>query len=147
MRGARGETLRLNIETRAWGKSEIMISESPLPSRKEFHRRSPDNVLLVENDADGGVVIRAAVDNYSEERKALFIRELVSEGFIPDRFRFVESKGEDKLSGVRWMIDNSWLIVAPETILVSWRGVWGMYLDACMGAASTVDWRSYRHWC
>ena len=123
-----------------------MISESPLPTKAEFHSSSPENYLLVENDADGGVVIRAAVNNYSEERKALFIRKLASEGFIPDRFQSAENTGESKLPGVRWVVDSSWLTVAAETIVVSWRGVCGMYLDRCMGAALFVGWRNYRLW-
>jgi hypothetical protein len=122
-----------------------MIPESLPPSRTEFHSRTPENLLLVENGADGGVVIRAAVDNFSAHRKALFIRELASEGFISGRFQSAEDMKD--LPGIRWVVDNSWLVVAAQTVVVSWRGVCDMYLDTCMGAALTAGWRSYRHWC
>jgi hypothetical protein len=145
MRGARGETLLYDYRSVDEGESEIMISQSLLPTKAEFHSSSPENYLLVENDLDGSVVIRAAVDNYPEERKALFIRKLALEGFIPDRFQSVDNA--NKSPGVRWIVDNSWLTVAAEAVVVSWRGVWGMYLDRCMGAALAVSWRNYRHWC
>ena len=84
------------------------------PRKTEFYNRSPENFLLVENHEDGSVVIRAALDNYSERRKSLFIHELASEGFIPDEYQFMTNVEEDGSLGARWVIDSSWLVVPPE---------------------------------
>ena len=53
--------------------------------------------------------IRAALDNYSERRKALFIHELAAEGFIPDEYQFMTNTDSDSFFRIQWVIDTSWL--------------------------------------
>ena len=119
-----------------------MDPELSLPAKSEFYHRSPENLLLaVENQPDGGVIIRATTDNYSERRKELFIRELASEGFIPERFEFLTNTGDDSFVGVRWIIDNSWVIVPEEGAAVSYRRAWEMHwgMRCCDAADGSVD--------
>ncbi len=91
------------------------MNVSQIPKRAEFYFRRPDNLILVEN-GERGVVIRATHDNFSPLRKSLFIRELASEGFIPDHFQwFSENDGADSAGlGVHWIIDSSWVRVHPS---------------------------------
>jgi hypothetical protein len=80
------------------------------PPQTEFYNRFPENFLLVENQEDRGVIIRAAIDNDSERRKALFIHELAAEGFVTDKYQFMTNCDEESVLGVRWVIDGSWLV-------------------------------------
>jgi hypothetical protein len=114
------------------------------PKKVEFYHRLPENFLLVENEDDGRVVIRAVFDNYSERRKALFIRELASEGFIPDEFQFLTNTGGDGFFGVRWIIDNSWLAVPAEVISMSYRRACELYLAVCFVSLVFFDWIVFR---
>jgi len=76
--------------------------------RHEFYFPDLDNLILVEN-CPNGVVIHATRDNFSEPRKAFFIRELAAEGFIPDSCIWFSSSSADAYLGVRWVIDRSWV--------------------------------------
>jgi hypothetical protein len=88
------------------------MNASVVPARAEFFFRKPDNMILVEN-AGGEVTIRAAQDNFSARRKALFIRELAIEGFIPDHFQWFTDSDLTGLFGIKWIIDSSWCRVSP----------------------------------
>src|SRR5262245_59392702 len=69
------------------------------PKRTEFRVRNPENVIVVENHQDF-VAIRAAEDNFSTRRKLFFIRYLAAEGYIPARFErmpFAEVEGSPDL--------------------------------------------------
>jgi len=56
------------------------------------------------------VTIRATADLFTPERKLCFIRELASEGFIPDDYHWFPLAGVESYSrGVRWIVDSSWL--------------------------------------
>src|SRR5229473_5715027 len=74
----------------------------------EFNSQQPENYILVENRQDG-VVIRAARKNFSDERKSMFIREIAAEGFIPDHFQWFSDPDANGFTGVKWIIDSSWL--------------------------------------
>ncbi|HSI14968.1 MAG TPA: hypothetical protein VK961_23145 [Chthoniobacter sp.] len=91
------------------------------PRETEFYSRFPENFILVENYDDGRVVVRAALDNYSECRKCFFIHELASEGFIPDQYQFMSNVEQDGFLGVRWVVDSSWLVVPPKVLATSHR--------------------------
>jgi hypothetical protein len=117
-----------------------MATKLNQPRRTEFYHRSPENYLLVENQDDGRVVILAALDNYSERRKALFIRELAAEGFIPDEYQFLTNTGGDGFFGVRWTIDGSWLVVPPEVIAISHRRGLELFLGVFLVAVAIFDW-------
>ena len=110
------------------------------PSQTAFHRRFPENYLLVENHDDDRVVIRAALDNYTERRKAFFIHELAAEGFIPDEYQFMTNTDDDNFFGVRWVIDGSWLVVPPEVIATSHRRGWELFLSTFLVAVAVFDW-------
>jgi hypothetical protein len=86
------------------------MNASLVPARAEFYFRKPDNMILVEN-GDDGVVIRASHDNFSERRKSLFIHELASEGFIPEHLHWSTESDFASPFGVKWVIDSSWVRV------------------------------------
>ena len=76
----------------------------------EFYHDQPYNLLLVEQN-DDGVVIRAAWDNFSERRKTFFIKQIAAEGFIPDRYQWFSNFDDHGYTGIRWLIDRTWLKV------------------------------------
>jgi hypothetical protein len=110
------------------------------PRKTEFYHRFPENFLLVENREDGGVVIRAVFNNYSERRKTMFIHELAAEGFIPDEFQFMTNVEEDGFLGVRWVIDSSWLVVPPEVTATSQRRTLALALAVFIVVAVMIAW-------
>jgi hypothetical protein len=81
----------------------------------EFYHNEPYNLLLVEQN-ENGVLIRAAWDNFSDRRKAFFIKEIAAEGFIPDRYQWFSNFDENNYTGIRWVIDRSWVTVQPEAV-------------------------------
>ena len=85
-------------------------------SQKEFQFYFPemDNALLVECAEDGSVVIRATRDNVSARRKAFFIRQLATEGFIPDQYQWWGGDSMDGSRGVSWVVDYSWLRIPAK---------------------------------
>ena len=87
-----------------------MKTELSLPKRAEFHCMQPENYILVQNHKDG-VMIRATSDNFSEQRKAAFIRELAAEGFIPDHYQWFLDADASNYLAIKWIIDPSWLRV------------------------------------
>ncbi len=117
------------------------------PPQTEFNHRSPKNYLLVENRDDVRVVIRAPLDNYSEQRKALFIHELAAEGFIPAEYQFVTNTGDDWVRGVRWVIDNSCLVVPADVIATCHRRGWELFLSVFIVAVAIFDWLIIRITC
>ena len=92
-----------------------MRTELGLPKRAEFHCRQPDNYILVQNHKDG-VMIRATSDNFSEQRKAAFIRELAAEGFIPDHYQWFLDADASNYLAIKWIIDPSWLRVEKRLV-------------------------------
>ena len=77
-------------------------------SRFEFSFPQLDTLVQVE-ESEGEIVIRATRDTFTEARRASFIRELATEGFIPDQYRWAQLTDYRGASGVRWLIDHSWL--------------------------------------
>ncbi len=58
---------------------------------------------------DEDVVIRATRDTFTEDRKAAFIHELASEGFIPDDYMWYSPYGGRKTGRtILWRIDPFW---------------------------------------
>ena len=86
-----------------------------------------DTLLLVE-ERDGAVVIRASRNTFSPMRKAYFIRELATEGFIDDRYLW--ANGTDSLGGVIWLVDFSWLKPNPAHAAVSRRFMHRLFVMA-----------------
>jgi hypothetical protein len=76
-------------------------------SRFEFSFPNLDTLASVDRTEDG-VVIRMSRDTFSEERKACFVRELASEGFISDDYRWLHSAGGNTPGRVRWLVDPAW---------------------------------------
>src|SRR4026209_2345193 len=74
-----------------------------VPEKAELSLRNPENLILVENN-DDGVIIRAARDNLSERGKACFIRYLAAEGFISDEFESFGKSGSRHTTSITWLI-------------------------------------------
>jgi hypothetical protein len=78
-------------------------------NRYEFRYPHLNTILLVDVLGDE-VTVHASRDSFSRERKASFIRELASEGFIPDEHRWYSSDAfHAKHSPITWVVDMSWL--------------------------------------
>ena len=77
-----------------------------------------------------GVVIRATRASFSDEQKRAFVRELVSEGFIADTYRWppLELGAADK--SIEWLIDYSWLKISPEVLAISRRFMIRLFVGA-----------------
>jgi hypothetical protein len=83
--------------------------------------------LRVDVAADD-VTVRASRNGFSEQRKSAFIRELASEGFIPDAHRwYFALDGYGFGRGVRWVIDRSVLDTDEETRVRAKRFVVGLF--------------------
>ncbi len=83
-------------------------SPESLVSRAELHLPALNTHLLVEEFQEG-LLIRATLNNISEERRVYFIRELQAEGFISDRYRWFGDSSIYKGPPVEWLMDSSWL--------------------------------------
>ena len=79
-----------------------MRTQIPVPERFELYISDLDNHILIENSTSG-VVISAARDNFSDQRKTFFIRQLAAEGYIPDRYKWFSDPAADGFFGVRWI--------------------------------------------
>lgn len=55
---------------------------------------------------DESVTVRASRDAFNAQRRDSFIRELASEGFIPESNLWKSLTGG---RGIRWVIDRSWM--------------------------------------
>jgi hypothetical protein len=78
----------------------------------EFYFPEVDVHVRVESNSDE-VLLRASSRNFSEKRKIFFIRHLAAEGFIPSRFGWFAECYETGFSGIRWIVDTSWLKIHP----------------------------------
>src|SRR5258708_3668079 len=79
------------------------------PKQFEYIHHQPENFILVENEEDGEVLIRAARNNFSQRRKTAFIREMAAEGFIPDHLQWFPETNTYGFMGVKWVVDHSWV--------------------------------------
>ncbi len=105
----------MNLHNRTQGSSRSRWSldlpkQSPesAVNKAELHLPALNTHLLVEEFQDG-LVIRATLDSFSEERKVCFIRELQAEGFISDRYRCFGDNRTYKGPPVEWLVGSSWL--------------------------------------
>jgi hypothetical protein len=91
-----------------------MRTGNGVTGRFEFCFPRMDTLVLVEV-TEGDVTIRATRDSFSPQRKARFVRELVSEGFIPEEYRWLPvGEPQSYQRGVRWVVDFSWLGIDEE---------------------------------
>jgi hypothetical protein len=79
-----------------------------VPEKTELSLQNPKNLILVENN-DDGVIIRAARDNFSERGKASFIRYLAAEGFISEDFQTFPKSASGSSTSIIWAVDQSWV--------------------------------------
>jgi hypothetical protein len=84
---------------------------------------------VVEN-AEEGVIFRAAYNNFSERRKAFLIRQLAAEGYVPDVFE--EYTEYHRPPGLVWVIDRSLLYLAPEAKKRCSRFMRRLVLGGCL---------------
>ena len=100
-----------------------MRKQSLLEKKFEFCFPHLDTLVLVEESEDE-VVIRATRNTFSEQRKIRFIHELAAEGFISDSYQQVSSLESASWLRVRWLKDASWLkldaaqVARTRTIMV-----------------------------
>jgi hypothetical protein len=97
--------------------------------RFEFCYPQTDTLLLVE-EADDEVLIRATRNTFSEEQKIAFVRSLASEGFISDSFRWSASIGRGSDGHVRWVVDYSWLELSEEVLAPSRQFMTRLFVGA-----------------
>jgi hypothetical protein len=91
-----------------------------------------DTLVRVEV-VDEFVTIRATRDTFSPLRKDYFIRNLASEGFIPDHFRWATPSGPETAYGrIHWIVDYSWLTISDETRAISRRFVHRVFAGAIL---------------
>jgi hypothetical protein len=83
-----------------------MRTQNELPHQSRHYISDLDNHVLIENSAYG-VVISATRDNFTDKRKAFFIRHLAAEGYIPDRYEWFSEPAEDGFFGVKWIAGAS----------------------------------------
>ena len=79
----------------------------------DFYFPEVDVHVRVENNPDE-ILLRASSPNFSDRRKAVFIRHLAAEGFIPVQYRWLAEFSAAGFSGIRWIVDASWLVIHPE---------------------------------
>jgi len=91
-----------------------------------------DYTLVRVEEGEGGVTIRATADTFSQRRKNCFIRELAAEGFISDDRWFSAAYPTPCASGVRWLIDESWVRVDPALLARNHRLVKRFILPAAL---------------
>jgi hypothetical protein len=88
----------------------------------EFCFPNLDTLVLVEEN-DELVLVRATRNTFSERRKIFFIRELAAEGFVSDEYRYVETISPTNYLPVRWLIDYSWLKPAAKALAARTRRI------------------------
>ncbi len=71
----------------------------------KFVHRRPDCVLKVEN-RETGVRICATHGGFSARDKQFFVRHLVAEGFIPERYRWFSGERGKPSSGLEWCVED-----------------------------------------
>ncbi|HZP60061.1 MAG TPA: hypothetical protein VFB27_07015 [Opitutaceae bacterium] len=108
-----------------------MQSFSTETRRFEFYFPDLDTLVLVE-ESDGEVVIRASRDTFSEKRKRYFIRELAAEGFIPDSYEWFSLAQPGGFHGVRWLIDFSWVKLPPAIITRARNAMFRIFSGAAL---------------
>ena len=80
----------------------------------EFSFPRVNTLASVENRADE-VLIRTSRNALTDERKAAFVRELASEGFIPDHYRWLNFTHDTAVCRVRWLVDPAWWMPGAES--------------------------------
>ena len=78
------------------------------------------------------VTIRATRDTFNAVRRAAFVRELIAEGFIPERCRWFSSREPDGYLGVRWVVDYDWLDIPPEALQTARRFMFALLAGGAM---------------
>jgi hypothetical protein len=87
-----------------------MRKQKVLPREFDFYFADLDNMVLVQSKEDGSVTIRTTRDNFSDERKVFFLRQLAAEGFIPDHYQWLSDSTKGSFE-IKWVKDRSWVKV------------------------------------
>ena len=108
---------RLETRARTQDANQIPVKTNrTVPCHFEFCFPRMDTLLLVEVEGRD-VTIRATRDTFNERQKDFFVRELASEGFIPEESQWFRPEGQDRWQhGVRWMVDFSWLEIDEAVV-------------------------------
>lgn len=97
----------------------------------QFYLPDLDTPILVESNEDGSVVIRAARNNVSGRRKTIFIRQLATEGFIPETYQSMDDPVGSGC-GLTWVVDHSWLKLHPAVRRTSTRFMKRLFVGAAL---------------
>jgi hypothetical protein len=92
------------VETGDGGNS---VKSPPIESRR-FTFRFPNLDTVLQVDVlDDAVTIKASRNTFSAKRRIAFVRELVSEGFIPDEFQWASGSEFEADYPIQWIVDRS----------------------------------------
>jgi hypothetical protein len=97
----------------------------------EFSFPRSDTLASVACTADE-VVIRTSRDALTEERKAAFVRELASEGFIPDHYQWLFAANDRTAGRIRWLVDPRWWMPGAEVTARTSRFVARVFASAAL---------------
>jgi hypothetical protein len=106
----------------------------------QFYVAEIDTHVLVENHEDG-VVLRASSGRFSERRKSFFIHHLAAEGYIPNCYQWIANSEPDGYSGLKWIVDYSWMRLPPELALRTTKFMSRLFIGAgvlCLTMAMLV---------
>lgn len=94
-----------------------LLHKGPTRRTTEFYLRSPENLLLVKEEREGGVLVCSTADNLSTEQRMAFVCYLCVEGFVSGVCESadwcLESFPTREIQPVRWIIDPSWPLPDP----------------------------------
>jgi hypothetical protein len=105
--------LRPTTNMKAHRKPEWPASSS---QTFEFVHERPKCVLTVENH-ENGIRISATRGGFSARDKEFFVRHLVDEGFIPERYRWFSGVCDELLSGIEWQVEDCSVKNDSETVV------------------------------
>jgi len=109
------------------------------PDCAEFCFPHLDTHIRVEV-SDECVTIRASRDTFSSSRRESFIRNLVSEGFIPERYRW-STLGDPGISygGICWLVDYTWMRISEDVLAISRRFVLRLFAGSIVLALFLLE--------
>lgn len=82
-----------------------MRTKVAFPEIAELSIARPENLIVIENH-DASVVIRAQRDNFSPREKACFIRYLAAEGYIREIYQWFADPDSECSLHATWIVDG-----------------------------------------
>ncbi len=82
-----------------------MRAKVAYPERVKLSTARPQNLVVIEN-FDESVIIRAQRDNFSPREKACFIRYLAAEGYIPEIYQWFADPDSECSLHATWIVNE-----------------------------------------